>query len=125
METEDRIRALELKKKAGAPVFLHSSHFSAFEHIAALLNWPKEFCSLLLQCKLEAYEVMQEAYGQNICVLFDKRCQACSVKTVEEMILVILLVEMLASCEGGDTISTRQILWTRWWCHKIISFWYP
>ena len=28
------------------------SYFSAFERIAAALSWPKEFWSLLLQCKL-------------------------------------------------------------------------
>lgn len=76
------IRALELEKQApvaSSPVFFsgHStvsapafdiskhialvppfresevdSYFSAFERIAAALSWPKEFWSLLLQCKL-------------------------------------------------------------------------
>ena len=68
-----RIRALELEKGAhgrssvSAPVFDISRHialvppfresevdsyFSASERIAAALSWPKEFWSLLLQCKL-------------------------------------------------------------------------
>ena len=116
-----RIRALELEKGAhvastplspvgrssvSAPVFDISRHialvppfresevdsyFSAFERIAAALSWPKEFWSLLLQCKLvgkaqevcaslsiedsldykvlkktvlQAYELVPEAYRQ-------------------------------------------------------------
>ena len=116
-----RIRALELEREApvastpvspfghgsvSAPTFDISKHialvppfresevdsyFSAFERIAAALSWPKEFWSLLLQCKLigkaqevcaslsiedsldynilkktvlQAYELVPEAYRQ-------------------------------------------------------------
>lgn len=114
------------------------SYFSAFELIAAALSWPKEFWSLLLQCKLvgkaqevcaslsieqsldyqtlkktvlQAYELVPEAYRQKFrnndktanqtyvefarekSVLFDKWCQSCNIKTVEEMREIILLEE--------------------------------
>ena len=163
-----RIRALELERGApvvstpmspldrsavSAPAFDISKHialvppfresevdsyFSAFERIAAALSWPKEFWSLLLQCKLvgkaqevcaslsiedsldykilkktvlQAYELVPEAYRQKFrnsektanqtfvefvrdkSVLFDKRCQACNVKTMAELGELILLEE--------------------------------
>ncbi|XP_013856586.1 uncharacterized protein LOC106512535, partial [Austrofundulus limnaeus] len=115
-----RVRALELEKRSPAPAapmslstpssvsagfdiskhitlvppFRESevdSYFTAFERIAAALNWPKDFWSLLLQCKLmgkaqevcsslsieqsldyeilkktvlQAYELVPEAYRQ-------------------------------------------------------------
>ncbi|XP_039863188.1 uncharacterized protein LOC120718658 [Simochromis diagramma] len=119
-----RIRALELEKGSAAvsptssstnasfsagfdiskhiklvPPFRESevdSYFSAFERIAAALKWPKEFWSLLLQCKLvgkaqevcsslsieqsldyetlkktvlQAYELVPEAYRQKFRIL--------------------------------------------------------
>ena len=99
-------RCLLLAAAVSAPVFDISRHialvppfresevdsyFSAFERIAAALSWPKEFWSLLLQCKLvgkaqevcaslsiedsldykvlkktvlQAYELVPEAYRQ-------------------------------------------------------------
>lgn len=43
------------------------SYFSAFERIAAALNWPKEFWALLLRCKLigKAPEVCTSLSGKN------------------------------------------------------------
>lgn len=86
--------AFDISKRAALVMFHESKvdrYFSAFERIAVALNWPKEFWSLLLQCKpvgkaqevcaslsieesldskmlkktvLQAYELVPEAYRQ-------------------------------------------------------------
>lgn len=70
------------KRIASVPPLRESkvdSYFSAFEQIAAALNWPKEFWSLLLQCKLVGK-------AQEVCASFSNE-QSLDHETLKKTVL--------------------------------------
>ncbi|KAK0145445.1 Retrovirus-related Pol polyprotein from transposon 297 [Merluccius polli] len=142
-----RIRALELEREAPVastrkhialvPPFRESevdSYFSAFERIAAALSWPKEFWSLLLQCKLigkaqevcaslsiedsldynilkktvlQAYELVPEAYRQKF-----RNSEKAANQTYVEFVRdkSVLFDKWCQACNVKSMVEMRELI---------------